>query len=326
MPSSTLVPLPSSSQATTTGSLHHHQRRTQLRPTTAFEDLIAFANLSTGTLRSMGGNGLLIRIPVTAGVDLYSCCGKVCCDCCNGEGPFGSAVSTTSQAPVSSSSLSSSAAFAARLDLPSHQAFAPRGFFTSRWSVALVLVTARINIIQHICRPPTPSQLIPSSEAYPPQAARAHWKWWHWAQRAWLGDLFVNPTLGQYRIEARSSTHFWTSFLAAAATVVTESLIKSLEGGRDQDLHSFNLTGFAYITHAYVFSPDSEHGYPGTPTWSLFFSTFLQIAELWTLSVASLSRARPRSRLPVTTVFGIASTFIICTGDTSATRQTRFTP
>ncbi|KAE8246712.1 hypothetical protein A4X13_0g5655 [Tilletia indica] len=116
-----------------------------------------------------------------------------------------------------------------------------------------------------------------------------------------LATFTASPTSGQYRIEARSSTYIWASFLAAAATVVTKSLIKSLEGGRDQDLHSFNLTGFAYITHAYVFSPDSEHGYPGTPTWSLFFSTFLQIAELWTLSVASLSRARPRSRLPVTT-------------------------
>ncbi|KAE8230375.1 hypothetical protein CF326_g4623 [Tilletia indica] len=337
--------------------------------TTALEDLIAFANLSAGTLRSMGGNGLLIRIPVTAGVDpstlaaaKYAAATAAAAATAVTAKVLSAQQSTPSQAAVSSSSSSSSASsFASRFDLPSHLGGAGiLGFFTSRWFVVLVLVTALINRIQHICRPRTRPQLIQGwkrvllklpalfllsrsmialfsvsimladisrqyhaaemvgggghLETTPPLPTgalatfTARYLPENWAQRAWLGDLFVSPTSGQYRIEARSSTYIWASFLAAAATVVTESLIKSLEGGRDQDLHSFNLTGFAYITHAYVFSPDSEHGYPGTPTWSLFFSTFLQIAELWTLSVASLSRARPRSRLPVTTVFGIAST------------------
>ncbi|KAE8265798.1 hypothetical protein A4X09_0g6525 [Tilletia walkeri] len=335
--------------------------------TTALEDLIAFANLSAGTLRSMGGNGLLIRIPVTAGVDpstlaaaKYAAATAAAAATAVTAKVLSAQQSTPSQAVVSSSS-SSSSSFASRLDLPSHLGGAGiLGFFTSRWFVVLVLVTALINRIQHNCRPRTRPQLIQGwkrvllklpalfllsrsmialfgvsimladisrqyhaaemvgggghLETTPPLPTgalatfTARYLPENWAQRAWLGDLFVSPTSGQYRIEARSSTYIWASFLAAAATVVTESLIKSLEGGRDQDLHSFNLTGFAYITHAYVFSPDSEHGYPGTPTWSLFFSTFLQIAELWTLSVASLSRARPRSRLPVTTVFGIAST------------------
>jgi len=129
-----------------------------------------------------------------------------------------------------------------------------------------------------------------------------------WPRRAWSGDMFINPESGQYRIEARSSPYIWAAFLAAATAVVTESLIKSLEGSRDQEMPSFNLAGFAFITHAYVYSPDSQRGHPGSPTWSLFFSTFLQVAELWTLSMASLTRSRPRARLPVTSFFGIAAT------------------
>ncbi|CAD6961805.1 unnamed protein product [Tilletia laevis] len=35
---------------------------------------------------------------------------------------------------------------------------------------------------------------------------------------------------------------------------------------------------------------------------------FLQLAELWTLSVVSLWKSRPRSQLPITSIFGIAST------------------
>ncbi|CAD6927198.1 unnamed protein product [Tilletia controversa] len=80
----------------------------------------------------------------------------------------------------------------------------------------------------------------------------------------------------------------------------------SLEGSRAAPY--FNLNRFAYLTHAYVFSPDSEHEYPGSPTWSPFFNMFLQLAELWTLSVVSLWKSRPRSQLPITSIFGIALT------------------
>ncbi|CAD6976784.1 unnamed protein product, partial [Tilletia controversa] len=143
--------------------------------------------------------------------------------------------------------LSSSSSFSARLNLPFHLGGAGvLGFFTSRYFLILVIVTAVINRIEH------------------------------------------------------------TAFLAAVATVLTEALIKNLEGSRAAPY--FNLNRFAYLTHAYVFSPDSEHEYPGSPTWSPFFNMFLQLAELWTLSVVSLWKSRPRSQLPITSIFGIALT------------------
>ncbi|CAD6892901.1 unnamed protein product [Tilletia caries] len=79
----------------------------------------------------------------------------------------------------------------------------------------------------------------------------------------------------------------------------------SLEGSRAAP--DFNLDGFEYLTHAYIFSSDSEHETPGSPTWSPFFKMFVQFAELWTCIVVSLRKSRPRSQLPITTIFGIAS-------------------
>ncbi|KAK0566049.1 hypothetical protein OC844_000933 [Tilletia horrida] len=333
------------------------------------DDILAFNNLSTAALRAMGSKGQILHLAITAGADPHSLVGAKLAAHTQLSKQAQQQQQHASRAASSSSSSSSSTAsssFASRFDLPSHLGGAGvLGFLTSRWFCVLVLTTALINRINHICRPrnrpqpvvgwkrvalKTPALVLLTlsmvsllgtsimladisrqyasveywnrQKAAAPSAAAAGIPApagtlavlmarvlpSNWAQRAWQGDVFINPTTGLYRIEARASPCIWAAFLAAAAAVITESLIKSLEGTRDQDMPTFNLTGFAYITHAYVFSPDSERGYPGSPTWSLFFSTFLQIAELWTLSVASLTRSRPRARLPVTTFFGIAST------------------
>ncbi|KAK0551090.1 hypothetical protein OC846_000818 [Tilletia horrida] len=313
----------------------------------------------------------LYRAPITAGVN-----------------PYQVVAATTAQINNQTTSSGSNTRF--RTVSPPSALGGPGllGFLTSKWFFVLVITTALINRIQHICRPRNRPQPItgwkrialklpaltlllrsvvfllaisitlaldPPASVVTDTTSSGHQK--HilvslatkhilqpgWKARAWLGYLFLNPETGTFRIEAVSSQAIWAAFLASAAYLITETLIKSLEGGQRSsnpangalnhnpgltaaaaivfsspstssdrtspgDIPSFNLAGFAFIAHACVFQPDREVNNPGPPTWCLFFSIFLQIAELSTIALASLDKSRPRTNLPITSFFGIVNT------------------
>ncbi|KAK0533462.1 hypothetical protein OC835_003005 [Tilletia horrida] len=251
------------------------------------DDILAFNNLSTAALRAMGSKGQILHLAITAGADPHSLVGAKLAAHTQLSKQAQQQQQHASRAASSSSSSSSSTAsssFASRFDLPSHLGGAGvLGFLTSRWFCVLVLTTALINRINHICRPrnrpqpvvgwkrvalKTPALVLLTlsmvsllgtsimladisrqyasveywnrQKAAAPSAAAAGIPApagtlavlmarvlpSNWAQRAWQGDVFINPTTGLYRIEARASPCIWAAFLAAAAAVITESLIK----------------------------------------------------------------------------------------------------
>ncbi|KDN36591.1 hypothetical protein K437DRAFT_276764 [Tilletiaria anomala UBC 951] len=202
--------------------------------------------------------------------------------------------------------------------------YSPWGFATSRYAVALVLTTVLINRIHAVCRPRgrpvrirgwrrllvrMPSLLMLSHSllmvsflcialvqahagALPPEAYVASMNKLTWSYLFNSGPWSASGIpLG---VQDRTKEIFWTTFIAASANQVTETVLASLECRRDE-IPALNLFTLALLLA------------DGSPSKHAALVVWFQMVEIWCLAIAGAWRRLSKMTLPITTIFGVAS-------------------